>query len=394
MIRIVYADDGVSLYDGFFLNYLSKKFDVTLLTFHPKANKLCFENVHIIKIDELPRQFPICDGVRVYSLAFIRAFLLRRFLETLAPDVLIGNWASTYGFYSALSGFKRFILFVWGSDVLLEPRIFFLRPMIEYSIRKASFIVVDSDVQRQAVIGLGGHSKKIVKFPWFDFDVVHTWMSRQSKGRKDIREKLGWNNNPIVISLRGHHPIYGLKYLIKAIPQVIDKAPETRFLILGEGALTGSLMNLAEKLNVASYAKFVGGVPRLEVIKYLVASDIYVSTSLSDGTSASLLESMTCGLPAILTDIPGNREWIKNGENGLLVPTKDSQSLAERIVLLANDRNLCRTLGRNSLITVSQKSNWSENSRVLDDIIEKLAEKKMCVEDNYLGYCSKEKRRS
>ena len=94
-----------------------------------------------------------------------------------------------------------------------------------------------------------------------------------------------------------------------------------------------------EKLGVKEYVKFLGKIRHRDVAKYLEASDIYVSTSLSDGTSASLLEAMALSLPVVVTDIPGNREWVKNGWNGFLFPAKNPEKLAEKVVVLAKDKN-------------------------------------------------------
>jgi glycosyltransferase involved in cell wall biosynthesis len=66
-------------------------------------------------------------------------------------------------------------------------------------------------------------------------------------------------------------------------------------------------------------------------------ASIYVSTSPTDGLSISLLEAMACGLFPIVTDVPGNRPLIQNGENGLLFPVGDSRSLAEKICLVCKD---------------------------------------------------------
>ena len=74
--------------------------------------------------------------------------------------------------------------------------------------------------------------------------------------------------------------------------------------------------------------------------QYLASSDVYVSTSLSDGVPNSLLEAMACGLACIVTDIPADRTWIENGKNGFLVPLSDAEALAVRIgQLLLDDRS-------------------------------------------------------
>jgi glycosyltransferase involved in cell wall biosynthesis len=78
---------------------------------------------------------------------------------------------------------------------------------------------------------------------------------------------------------------------------------------------------------------------------------------------------MVCKLPAIVTDIPGNQEWIKDGSTGLLFPVRDYKALAERIVKLSRDEDLRNTLAEKAYQTVSEKANWQKNSKLLDELI-------------------------
>jgi glycosyltransferase involved in cell wall biosynthesis len=90
----------------------------------------------------------------------------------------------------------------------------------------------------------------------------------------------------------------------------------------------------------------------------LSQADIYVSTSLHDGTSVSLLEAMGSGAFPVVTDIPANREWIINGENGFLVSEDEEESLAIKIIDAIRKRELLeKSRTRNHLI-VEQKALW------------------------------------
>ena len=106
--------------------------------------------------------------------------------------------------------------------------------------------------------------------------------------------------------------------------------------------------------------------------KYYDAADIYVSTSLSDGTSASLMEALAMKKPVIVTDIPGNREWIKDYENGLLIPTSNPVILAEKILELINNPSLGEKLKRNGYHLIETHINWKKNSNVLISVIKNL----------------------
>jgi glycosyltransferase involved in cell wall biosynthesis len=73
-------------------------------------------------------------------------------------------------------------------------------------------------------------------------------------------------------------------------------------------------------------------------LPYLAAGDIFVLPSLAEGLPGVLIEAMAAGLPCIATDIPGNRELVRNGETGSLVPVGSPEALAHAIRIMLTDR--------------------------------------------------------
>jgi len=371
-VKIAYAHDGISVYDSLFLEYLSKKDTVYLLTFNSSPQFVPRSTiVEIMRepFDPWLSNVSFIEALRMYLLWPLRAILLKLELERVKPHVLLGCFGTKYGFYAALSRFKPFVLMVWGSDVLVAPKHFFLsRFMVKYALKKADAVIVDSEVQKNAAIELGCGSPKIIKFSWFDLNSV-----RVKNSREEVRKRLNWLRNPIVINIRGFNPIYGVEYFIEAIPHVIRAIPESRFLLIGKGELSERLKQRVRELEIRRYVRFLGHVPHEEVFAYLNAADVYVSASLSDGTSASLLEAMALKLPSIATDIPGNMEWIRDGYNGYLIPVRDSRKLAEKMILLIKDERLRKEIGKNALQTVRANVDWPRNAQSLINLISKLA---------------------
>ena len=371
MATLAYAHDGVSVYDELFLNSLKERYDVYVLTFHPSPLHIPSGIKTIQMRDPLPEtNLHPFEGMRKHLLTPVRALLFKKNLLRVKPNALVSCWASTYGFYSAYSNFHPFILFVWGSDVLIFPRKYFpLKPLIVYSLRKADVVVVDSEAQREATMKLGCKPQKIVKFPWANLNGFKSDENQRGK----IRREDGWTDDDIVvISLRNHRPIYGVGYLINAIPHIIKKNKNAKFLILGDGPLTKVFKAKVEKFIKSGHVKFIGIVPHERVANYLSAADIYVSTSFSDGTSASLLEAMACSLPPVVTEIHGNKEWVEDGANGFLIPVANSEKLVEKILLLANDRKLRKRLEAKAEETVRTRVNWRKNIQGLTKIIDEM----------------------
>jgi len=367
----VYAHDGKSVYDELFLNAFKQRYDVFVFTFHPSPPYIP-SGIKTVKMRDLIPETNLhpFEGMRKHLLTPVRALAFRRNLKRIEPDVLVGCWASTYGFYSAYSGFHPFILFVWGSDVLLLPTKYFpLKPLVVYSLRRADAVVVDSEVQREAVIRLGCRPEKIVKFPWVN---LSGFTRNEDQGRA-VRKECGWTEDDIVvISLRNHRAVYGVEYLINAVPIITQRNRNVRFLLLGEGPLTRLFKERMKRFIESGRVKFIGTAPHEKVAGYLSAADIYVSTSFSDGTSAGLLEAMSCSLPAVVTDIAGNREWVQNEISGLLVPVANSEKLAEKILLLADSQELRKKLVVRAKQTIRTKVNWAKNMQTLIETIDRI----------------------
>jgi glycosyltransferase involved in cell wall biosynthesis len=134
--------------------------------------------------------------------------------------------------------------------------------------------------------------------------------------------------------------------LIRAISVVHKDIPDVTCYIIGEGKERNYLENLAGSLNILdNNIKFLGKIPHYDVARFLKLSDIYVSTSLSDGVSNSLLEAMSCGLPVIVSAIKANRGWVTESINGFLFPIRDYHALAAKIIYLLNNKMLREKFG-------------------------------------------------
>lgn len=137
------------------------------------------------------------------------------------------------------------------------------------------------------------------------------------------------------------------KLLINAFSKVVEKYPDYKLYIYGEGRLRNELRNQIEKLNISDKVLMPGNV--LNVHEKIADAKLFILSSDYEGLSNALLEAMVMGLPCISTDCAGSNEVIEDEENGLLVPIKDVKSLSESIVRLIQDRELANKLGKNAM---------------------------------------------
>jgi glycosyltransferase involved in cell wall biosynthesis len=174
--------------------------------------------------------------------------------------------------------------------------------------------------------------------------------------------KIELNKRPFtILSNRNLLPIYNVSLLIRALPIILKEEPRTKFLIAGDGSEKENLESEVENLNLGHSVQFVGRVPHKEMPNLLSQADIYVSTSLYDGTSVSLLEAMGSGTFPIVTDIPPNREWIVPGQNGFLVPVNEEKILAEKILKAIRNKDLIERSRDKNFCLIKEKALWPVN---------------------------------
>ena len=159
----------------------------------------------------------------------------------------------------------------------------------------------------------------------------------------------------IVTSIGRLMPPKGHRYLIEAMPFLIETFPDLKLLVAGDGDLRHSLEELGQQLNVRNHISFLGS--RNDVADILAISDVFVLPSVSEGTSLALLEAMSASKPIVATDIPGNRAVLKNGHNSLLVPPGDAQKLSEAITFLINHSDTASGYGVQAYRDVYQSFN-------------------------------------
>jgi glycosyltransferase involved in cell wall biosynthesis/peptidoglycan/xylan/chitin deacetylase (PgdA/CDA1 family) len=153
--------------------------------------------------------------------------------------------------------------------------------------------------------------------------------------RVEIRRRLSLDCDALVIISVAHlRRVKDLSTLIEAARLLHRECPDARVLLLGEGPEEGELKRQARQADLKDAIQFLGC--QTDVRSYLAAADIGVLTSLSEGSSNSLLEYMAMGLPAVVSDIPANRDLV----SGVFFPVGNSGELAKTIVDLFHDTRL------------------------------------------------------
>jgi glycosyltransferase involved in cell wall biosynthesis len=257
---------------------------------------------------------------------------LKRVIRQVKPDVIHAGPIQSAALLAALVGFSPLVSMSWGSDLLLDAgRDWKMRLATRYTLSKTTVLAGDCEAVRQKAGEFGFPAERVILFPW------GVDLQRFSPGApSDLRQRLGWEDAFVILSLRTWEPLYGVDGVAKAFCLAAKQDPRLRLLLLGNGSQAEEIRKILAENNLVDRVHFGGQVSGDELPDYYRAADLYVSASHSDGSSVSLMEALACGLPVLVSDIPGNREWIGPRERaGMLFKDDDYDGLAAGMVSAA-----------------------------------------------------------
>jgi len=188
------------------------------------------------------------------------------------------------------------------------------------------------------------------------------------------RREFGISQDSNVVGVIGRLvPIKGHKYLISAAKMIVNEFRNTVFVFVGDGYLRSRLERQAESIGVRENIIFAGW--RKDATEILEFFDILVLPSLNEGMGKVLIEGMALGKPIIASSVGGIIDLVRDGENGILVPPRDSDALGKAILQLLKDKNLAEKLGKNGKAVVYPEFDASVMVKQIDDLYEGLLSK-------------------
>jgi glycosyltransferase involved in cell wall biosynthesis len=204
----------------------------------------------------------------------------------------------------------------------------------------AKRIICVDQASRKYWIDKGVDSSKIV--------TVHNGIEENPIYDKIKLSDYGLSNSKMTLmTASALYEIKGLTYLLDALSIVKSKTDiPFQYAILGAGPDLDMLTNQAARLNIQENVFFMGY--QENVTAWLDVSDIFLLPSLSECHSIAMLEAMRAGKGIIATNVGGNSESIRNKVDGLLVPPKKSEDLANAILQMLNDENMRLSLAKSS----------------------------------------------
>jgi len=285
----------------------------------------------------------------------------RRVVQDVSPDLIHAGPLQPCAFYATLAGFHPLVSMSWGWDLLIEARKPIPAWVAKQTIRRSDVLIVDADAVKSVAVELGMPENRIVQFPW-GVDLEHF-----SPGESRVRENLGWENAFVLLSTRKMESLYGVDIVVDAFLAAARENSKLRLIMLGQGTRKDEMEAKFQASGMMSRVHFCGQVGFDDLPQYYRAADIYLSASHSDGSSVSLMEALACGMPALLSDIPGNREWVIPGEQGWWFPDGDVRALTQAILNSYEQRPNHSRMSKMAREIAEERANWDDNKKGISE---------------------------
>jgi glycosyltransferase involved in cell wall biosynthesis len=221
----------------------------------------------------------------------------------------------------------------------------------KFTLQRSAILIGDCDTVRKKAVELGMPDDKIVTFPWGIDLNSFTPGKFPSKGR----------NQFTLLSTRNWEPIYGVEILARAFVKAAKQFEGLKLILLGNGSQASYLRQIFTRGGVLDRVIFPGHVTHTDLPNFYKMSDLYVSASRTDGSSISLLEALASGRPVIVSDIPGNREWVEPGIHGWWFKDGDEEDLARIILEAVNQRQQLSEMSQAARQLAEKRADWDKN---------------------------------
>ena len=352
-MKICYLADARSGHVRRWVEYFAKEHEIDLITLAYTKKEDTF----------VPEEVYEKMGVQVHKVSKKMPFLLfapfkiRRLIKKIKPDIVHAHYVTQYGFCGAFSGFHPLIVSPWGSDIAVDPdKSILKRWLVEYALERADAVSGEGKVMKSQLMTLKCDEDKIAPLR---IASVNTNEFHPSKRSESLRKAMGAENDFLVIDTRPLIPLYHVDVFIHAIPFVIKKIPNVKFIIVsrtGKEPMKHRIEELARKLAIEDKVTCIEVVPHSKMPEYLASVDIFVDTfvnisnnkviSKGNGIGIIVLEAMACATPQIIAD----RIEVRSGElyQGLTYRPLDYQDLANKIIELLQNEKLRERIKKES----------------------------------------------
>ena len=376
-MRICYLADGRYIHAHRWLRYFSTHgHEMSLMSFAPMTKD------HISAVEKAGAKYLGELGpfhLKKFWLTSAEISRLRRLLREQKIDVLHSHFVGVNAWYGALSHFHPAVITVMGGDILGDnwqpgPDIR-ERWLTPYALRNADLITCWSQKLIGAVRRFSG--------PQVPIEVIHGGVELERffpRPRPEYlldRLKLPPDAR-VILSPRLMRPLYNLDQIALAAETVCAAVPDLYFIfaVLPEAkdeAYEARVREIFSRGSASDRVRFTGAIPHDEMADYYRLADVTVSIPSSDGTPMSVLESMACGTPVLVSRIPNyDPHYIEDEKTVLMANQNDSASVATALIRLLQDGSLAQSLAAEAQRRVQSTGSYESQMARMNELYRSL----------------------
>ena len=289
-------------------------------------------------------------------------------------DVIHAQWIFPQGLIAIIFKFifrKPVVVTGHGVDIFGLKKINFIKAFI---LKYSDACTVNSKATFDAAYKISPTTRIEIIPPGVD-----RILFRKNKFDKNWRNNFG-NNPKIILAVGRFIKWKGFEYIIKSLPIILEKFPNTKVFLVGSGPEEESLKNLIKELNleIDKHVFFPGPIKPDKLAFIYPSSDVLVSSSITlpngekEGLGNVILEALASGTPVIATRSGGIVDIIDGHSTGLLFEERNYKELAEKIISVLSEKKLREKLSQGGLKFVKEKYDWKKICKELGNLYEKI----------------------
>ena len=340
---LLLISDARSIHTQRWAQYFAQKgHDVHLVTYDPSGVTMPNVTEHVLA----------SRWSNLYLSFIPRHRAIKKLAGDIRPDLIHAHFIAKYGFHLPGLFPVPSVVSAWGDDILiLPPKSRLIRHYTKKVLDSADLVyAISQNIRENIIKDFRIPAEKVRYLPFgIDTDAFSPGAARENSGEETIR----------VFSNRGFFPVYDNETLVNGFALARKKDTKISLVLKGDGPEEEKIRELVRVKDLSGSISFKKKTAYAEVPSDYREADIFITTSVSDGTPVSLLEAMASGLPCIATSVGGIPEWITNGENGILIPPRVPEMVADAILRLVSDPNERRRLGAAARATILARGEWN-----------------------------------
>ena len=317
-MKILFIADSTSIHTQRWIKYFQEKGNEIFIITIGKVTHELPGVTHLANFESFSYSNLRCINILLQT---------KKIIKNLNPHILHSHFVHQCGWLGALTNFHPFVLTGWGTDIFKLPyssKKPFGKLLTKYTLRKADAMTAISNHLKKEMVILGASNEKVQIVNWG----VDLHRFKSDIDSSDLISELNLKSKLVLFCNRLHLPLYNIDVIIKSMPLILKKFPNTVLILQNAGGEPDKgLIKLADEIGVADFIRFVPRYNYKKLPQLYALADIFISVPSWDAGPVSLLEAMACGAVPVVSAIPGPMEWVTDKINGRVVPIQDIEKI-------------------------------------------------------------------